>query len=238
MTDWFLYFEKISNNPEEKARLRNYLTINVTEFFRDTQHWKTLEEKVLPLLISQAEARKSNIKIWSAGCSIGVEAYTVVIALEEAVPRVHYEIFASDVDRGVLQKAKGRGPYVGEEIRNLSPMLKEKYLDKAEEKYYFKEKYTHSIRFFEQDLLLDKFTGGFDLIVCRNVVIYFTSEAKNMLYQKFWHALRPGGVLFVGGTELLPRPSEYNFVSNWTSFYTKVQTCSSPAVVSKEEVKA
>jgi len=238
MTDWTLYFDKISNDAEEKARLRDYLTINVTEFFRDTQHWKTLEENVLPMLIKQAGERKSDLKIWSAGCSIGVEAYTLAMAMEKVAPKSRYVIFASDVDRGALQKAKARGPYIEEEVRNLLPEQREKYLEKIAEKYYFKEQFTHFIRFFEQDLLIDHFSGGFDLIVCRNVVIYFTREAKDLLYHKFWNALRPGGILFVGGTELLPRPSEYGFVSNWTSFYTKVLTNSSPAVLPKEEVKA
>lgn len=222
MTDWQLYFDKINKNSVEMARFRDFLTINVTEFFRDPNHWKTLEEKVLPLLLKQAADRKSGLKIWSAGCSIGVEAYTLAMVMNRVAPHTPFEIFASDMDRGALQKAKARGPYLAEEMRNLSPEQKAKFMDEVEGKFFFKEPYAKNMHFFEQDLLLDEFTGGFDLIVCRNVVIYFTREAKDMLYLKFRNALRPDGILFVGGTELLPRPSEYGFVSHWMSFYTKV----------------
>jgi chemotaxis protein methyltransferase CheR len=221
MPDWNVYFDKVTTNAVELSRFRDFLTINVTEFYRDPHHWKTLEEKVLPLLIKQANERKSKLKLWSAGCSVGVEAYTLAMAMDKIAPHTACEIFASDMDRGALQKAKGRGPYTAEEIRNLSAEQKMKYMEETEGKFYFKDQYAHSIRFFEQDLLTDEFTGGFDLIVCRNVVIYFTREAKDMLYMKFRNSLQPGGILFVGGTELLPRPSEYGFVSHWMSFYTK-----------------
>ncbi|MEN6436256.1 MAG: protein-glutamate O-methyltransferase CheR [Anaerolineaceae bacterium] len=222
MPDWKIYFDKVTSNATEMSRFRDFLTINVTEFYRDTHHWKTLEEKVLPLLCKQANERKSSLKLWSAGCSVGVEAYTLTMAMDKVASHTPYEIFASDMDRGALQKAKARGPYAAEEVRNLLPDQKNKYLEEIAGKYYFKEQFTHSIRFFEQDLLMDEFTGGFDLIVCRNVVIYFTREAKDMLYMKFRNALNPGGILFVGGTELIPRPSEYGFTSQWMSFYSKI----------------
>jgi chemotaxis protein methyltransferase CheR len=237
MTDWNIYFDKISNNAEEQAHLRDFLTINVTEFFRDARHWKTLKENVLPFLLKQAEENHSKLKMWSAGCSTGVEAYTLAILMDEVAPQADYAIFASDVDRGALQKAKARGPYANEEIRNLTPEQRQKYLEKVEANYFFKEKFTHCVRFFEQDLLLDSFSGGFDLIVCRNVVIYFTHEAKEMLYRKFRSALRPGGILFVGGTELLPRPAEYGFVSNWMSFYTRALASPTTRDLSKEKAK-
>lgn len=222
MASWDLYFDYVSKNAVEMARFRDFLTINVTEFFRDIRYWNTLQEKVLPMLLKDAEERKATLKVWSAGCSIGVEAYTLAIVLDMVAPHASYEIFASDMDRGALQKARARGPYQPEEVRNLTAEQKEKYLEQVGEKYFLKQQYGRSVHFFEQDLLLDEFSGGFDLIVCRNVVIYFTREAKEMLYRKFRNALRPGGILFVGGTELLPRPSEYGFTSNWMAFYTKV----------------
>ena len=221
MSEWDQYFLKISKSEDELSRFREYLTINVTEFFRDMQYWNTLESKVLPMLLQDAAQRKTPLKMWSAGCSVGVEAYTLAMAMERVAPAAHYEIQASDMDRGALSKAKARGPYIGEEVRNLTPEQKEKYLDQVGDKFYFKERFTHSIRFFEQDLLLDKFSTGYDLIICRNVVIYFTRDAKDMLYKKFKDALRVGGILFVGGTELLPRPAEFGFSSKWMSFYTK-----------------
>ena len=222
MTEWSQYFALVNKDEKEKARFRDFLTINVTEFFRDMKYWDVLMKDILPTMVKEAAARKTPLKLWSAGCSIGIEAYTLAMAMDKVAPTAPYELLASDMDRGALQKARARGPYLPDESRNMTPAQIEKYLDKVDGKFFFKERFTHSIRFFEQDLLLDDFTGGFDLIVCRNVVIYFTRDAKDMLYKKFKNALRPGGILFVGGTELLPRPSDYGFESKWMAFYSKV----------------
>jgi chemotaxis protein methyltransferase CheR len=88
--------------------------------------------------------------------------------------------------------------------------------------YSITEKLAHRVHFQEQDMLADRFENSFDLIVCRNVIIYFTNEAKTMLYSKFHAALRPGGVLFLGGTEIIPRPQELGFRNYGISFYMKV----------------
>jgi chemotaxis protein methyltransferase CheR len=221
MPNWDTYAVKISKDDDELSRFRDYLTINVTEFFRDTSYWQTLQGKVLPELLAYASPKRQPIKIWSAGCSTGVEAYTLAMVMDSNIPNYPYEILASDMDRGALQKAKARGPYLAEEIRNLTAEQKMRYLTETNGKYFFKEQYARAVRFFEQDLLKDAFTPGIDLIVCRNVVIYFTREAKDMLYRKFNAALRPGGFLFVGGTELLARPSEHGFTNRWMGFYAK-----------------
>ncbi len=221
MPNWDIYIEKLTRDSVELSRFRDYLTINVTEFFRDMPYWKTLQEQVLPMLVKQSVERKSPLKLWSAGCSIGVEAYTLAMVMDMVAPHAPCEILASDMDRGALQRAKARGPFSGDEIRNLTPEQKSRYMTELNGKFFVKEQYARMIRFFEQDLLKDTFNPNMDLIVCRNVVIYFTREAKDMLYRKFHNALRPGGILFVGGTELLARPGELGFSSKWMAFYAK-----------------
>ena len=161
------------------------------------------------------------LKLWSAGCSTGAETYTIAMIMTESAPLQKYSLLGTDLDRGALLKAKARGPYSQEDIRNLQAIQRRKYLTAAAP-YYVSENLQKSIRFQETDLLADRFESGFDLIVCRNVVIYFTAEAKDLLYAKFSAALRPGGVLFVGGTEIISGPNKYGLQNFGVSFYKKI----------------
>jgi chemotaxis protein methyltransferase CheR len=217
---WQEYLKLISTDVEELARFRNYLTINVTEFFRDPSRWEQVRTEVLPGLIKNSTPG-GELKIWSAGCSTGAEAYTLAIMMEELSPSHKYSILATDLDRGALLKARSRGPYTQDDIRNLSPRQRQQYVTPSAP-YQVIEKLQKRIEFQEQDLLKDRFAGDFDLIVCRNVVIYFTTASKDLLYEKFNRALRPGGVLFVGGTEIISGPSRFGFQSFGISFYRKV----------------
>ena len=223
LNTWTDYFNLVATDAAELERFRNYLTINVTEFFRDPNRWDTLRQEVLPYLMKNPNGvrRTDELKLWSAGCSIGTEPYTIAIMMAEAAPAQKYILHATDLDREALLKAKSRGPYTQDDIRNLSPVQRQKYLTPAVP-YFVKESLTKTIRFQEQDLFADRFENGYDLIVCRNVVIYFTAEAKNQLYAKFHAALRPGGVLFVGGTEIISGSSDFGFQNFGISFYKKV----------------
>ncbi len=217
---WSDYFKVLAENSNELTRFRDYLTINVTEFFRDPDRWATLAKDVIPQLLNSSNQR-NGLRVWSAGCSIGVEAYTLSMVLDQVSPNLPHQILATDLDRGALQKARARGPYTLDDMRNLTAEQKHKYIT-AEPPYHVKEQYARRITFQEQNLLMDQFDTGFDLIVCRNVIIYFTTEAKSHLYTKFHAALRPGGVLFLGGTEIIPRPTEIGFRNFGISFYMKV----------------
>jgi len=218
LPSWKDYFKLVSADAEELARFRNYLTINVTEFFRDPNRWAQVSGEILPDLVKTSNG---GLKIWSAGCSTGAEAYTLAIMMEEVSPPRRYSILATDLDRGALSKARSRGPYSGDDIRNLSPRQRQQYVTPAAP-YFVTENLQKRIQFREQDLLKDGFDGGFDLIVCRNVVIYFTTASKDLLYEKFSRALRPGGVLFVGGTEIIATPAKFGLQGAGVSFYKKV----------------
>lgn len=214
---WQDYFAWVSKDAIELERFRNYLTINVTEFFRDPARWENLHAEILPPLLKTAAGE---FKVWSAGCSIGTEAYSLAMLLAEVAPARKLSLLATDLDRGALTKARQGGPYSQDDIRNLTPAQARQYLN-PQPPYFVTEKLRQRVRFEEQDLLLDRFESGFDLIVCRNVVIYFTSEAKEKLYAKFSAALRPGGVLFVGGTEIISGPAKYGLQNFGISFYRK-----------------
>ena len=217
-SSWQDYLKTLSADSLELDRFRNYLTINVTEFFRDPERWQTLRKDVLPALLSQANG--GGLRVWSAGCSIGVEAYTLAMLLEETAPGRKHHLLATDMDRGALIRAKAGGPYQPEEARNLSAEQRQKFF-KPGTPFYLKDEVIRRVTFQEQDMLIDRFDVNFDLIVCRNVIIYFTNEAKAMLYTKFYNALRPGGILFLGGTEIISKPAEIGFRNVGISLYRK-----------------
>ena len=220
---WKDYFNLLSSDGTELERFRNYLTINVTEFFRDPARWDLVRQDILPYLIknSKESHQISGLKFWSAGCSIGTEAYTMAIMMDESAPTQRYSILATDLDRGALLKARARGPYTQDDIRSMSSLQRHKYITAAAP-FYAKENLQKNVHFQEQNLITDRFDNGFDLIVCRNVVIYFTTETKDVLYAKFSAALRPGGVLFVGGTEIISGATKFGLQNFGISFYKKV----------------
>lgn len=220
VTTWKEYFNLAVDDAAELERFRNYLTINVTEFFRDPNRWESVRAEILPFLIKNS-AQPSGLKLWSAGCSTGAEAYTMAIMMEESAPATRYSILATDLDRGALFKAKSRGPYAPEDVRNLSPMQRQRHIASSSP-FFVNAALQKNIRFQEQNLLVDHFENNFDLIVCRNVVIYFTTESKDILYSKFCNALKPGGVLFVGGTEIISGATKFGFQNFGISFYKKV----------------
>jgi chemotaxis protein methyltransferase CheR len=223
--NWEAYFARVKIDSNELARLRDYITINVTEFFRDQERWAYLRQNVIPELLTDSlkiRTLGNGIRIWSAGCSIGAEPYSLAIMLDEIAKARFHTIVATDLDRGALAKAKAGGPYLTEEIKNVTPAQRAAYFKPGGPPYFINPELTKKITFREHNLITDTSEGDFDLIVCRNVVIYFTGETKDKLYKKFQAALRPGGILFVGGTEIIPHPQEIGLKGFGFSFYKKV----------------
>ena len=214
----YMEFYKILESDEKVYRdFIDYLTINVTEFFRTPEKFSELEQKVIPALL----AEKQRLKIWSAGCSTGAEPYSLSIALMDQTPRVRHEIQATDLDVKMLAKAK-EGIYHSNELKNVTPERMTKYFTACDgDRFAVKETVKEGIAFSRHNLLLDKYDSGFDLIACRNVVIYFTEEAKDQLYRRFLESLRPGGVLFVGGTEAILNFRDIGFQHYLPFFYRK-----------------
>jgi chemotaxis protein methyltransferase CheR len=222
---WDAYFSRLTTQENELSRFRDYLTINVTEFFRDSDRWNALKVNILPGLIADIRNSKQTdrkLRIWSAGCSIGAEPYTLLMILEELSPTIGFSILATDLDRGALEKAKNGGPFRQDEVKNLNEKQLSRYFRKDFPPYFIKEEHTKKIIFQEKNLITDPYDKDFDLIVCRNVIIYFTSDVKSVLNLKFKNALRTGGILFLGGTEIISRPIEFGLKNMSISFYQKM----------------
>lgn len=195
------------------------ITINVSELFRNPEQFELLQAQVLPRLFEQA----GTLKVWSAGCSYGAEPYTLSILLDELSPTGRYKIIATDIDDRMLARAKA-GIFQEHEMSNVSKSRLLKYFDRGADGYAAKSCIKDKITFRKHNLLEDRYEAGFDLILCRNVVIYFTEETKAGLYERFFESLRPGGCLFVGGTERISDHTRIGFENRMSFFYTKPQT--------------
>lgn len=211
------YVQVLKNDPAKYDQFVKRLTINVSEFFRNPERWQVLETRFIPMLL----AEKPDLRLWSAGCSNGPEPYSLAILMLELAPHGNHQILATDVDKVVLAQAQ-QGEYTIQQLRHVSPPRLAKYFTPlGNDRYAVKPEVKRLIKFRRHNLLTDPFEKDLDLILCRNVVIYFTEEAKHILYQKFFAALRPGGMLMVGGTEPLLRYKEYGFIALDTAFYQR-----------------
>ncbi|AMA73572.1 MULTISPECIES: CheR family methyltransferase [Aneurinibacillus] len=211
------FFEAMTKNQELFNEFLDRMTINVSEFFRNPSRWQVLETKIIPRLLKE----KGRLKCWSAACSTGEEPYSLAMLLSRFMPLSEIDITATDIDEGAIAKAK-RGVYVERSLQNMPKDLAAKYFRKEEAMYAISDDIKRRIKFKRHNLLADPFDKNHDLIVCRNVMIYFTEEAKHDLYHKFAASLRTGGVLFVGSTEQIFQPQHYGFEPEDTFFYRKM----------------
>jgi chemotaxis protein methyltransferase CheR len=214
--DWHRFFRAIQNDPTAVSKLKDYLTINVSSFFRDSEKFDYLRNTILPELTRG----RPRLRVWSAGCSHGHEPYSLAILLAEATGFYRrHEILATDIDRSALDRTQAGGPYTADEVSKVDPALLDRYFRATDSGYHLIESMRRRLTVRYQNLLSDPFEREFDLIVCRNVVIYFTADVKDRLYTRFYQALRPGGILFVGGTEVVSKASEIGFETAGISFY-------------------
>lgn len=216
----FRDFKEYANAIQtDKVLLDEFLdrmTINVSEFYRNAQRWDVLEKKIFPELLKN----NRRLKIWSAACSTGEEPYSLAMVLSSHVPLRDIAVLATDLDNGVIERAKV-GLYGERSLKEVPKPIVDKYFIKEGHSYQVADDIKRTVTFKQHNLLEDRYDSNYDLIVCRNVMIYFTEEAKDQIYMNFSKALRPGGVLFVGSTEQIFNPEKYNFESADTFFYRK-----------------
>ncbi|OPZ88097.1 MAG: Chemotaxis protein methyltransferase Cher2 [Firmicutes bacterium ADurb.Bin419] len=214
--DYNTYVNEIKVNKRLYNEFINFMTINVSEFYRNPDQWFKLKSIILPMLLE----KNKELKVWSAACSSGDEPYTLVMVLNEIMPLENIKIIATDIDRDILEKAKN-GMYTVKSVANLPEEYKRKYFDIEGNIYKVKDEVKKCVDFKYHNLLADPYPTNCDLIVCRNVLIYFTEEAKTDIYVKFNNSLKTGGILFVGSTEQIILYNKYGFKSLQTFFYQK-----------------
>jgi two-component system, chemotaxis family, CheB/CheR fusion protein len=199
------YQDYLEVNPREFAELFNTILINVTSFFRDAPAWAFLAEEVVPRLIETKPADEP-LRIWSAGCASGEEAYSVAMVLAEAMGEQAFtervKIYATDLDDSALAAAR-HGVYTTESLEPVSEELLAKYFEPNARGLGFRPNLRRSIIFGRNDLIVDAPISRVDLLVCRNVLMYFTPETQARILERFNFALDPEGFLFLGKSEML-----------------------------------
>ncbi|TFE03085.1 CheR family methyltransferase [Jeotgalibacillus salarius] len=211
------YSTALSSKHDLMDEFLDRMTINVSEFYRNQKRWEVLEKKVLPDLLKN----HSQLKVWSAACSTGEEPYTLAMVLNKMQKGSPVKVQATDLDRLAIEKAK-IGLYAERALAEVPNEIKKEHFTQQGSFYKVSDQIKKNVTFKQQNLLNDRFDSDYDLIVCRNVMIYFTEEAKDELYHKFSKALKRGGVLFVGSTEQIFNPGKYGFESIETFFYRKI----------------
>ena len=195
----------------------NYITINVSEFYRNPDQWDLMDREVFPELIKKYG---KNLKIWSAACSTGDEPYSLVMALSKHLPLSNIKIMATDLDKQVIAKAKV-GVYSEKSVLSVPAEMKKKYFTQVGPSYKIADEIKERVEFKEHNLLKDTYPTDYHLIVCRNVLIYFTEEAKEEVFRKFCKSLVNGGVLFIGSTEQIINYKEIGYERKNSFFYQK-----------------
>lgn len=211
------YIELLKRDPAQKQKFLDFITINVSEFFRNPEIFSELKEKLKSELLKNS----TSLKIWSAACSIGAEPYSIAMYLDEISPMGRHKIIATDIDNTILDRAR-IGEYVASEIKNIKKEYLGKYFTEKGDKYIISPKIKSIVTFKKHDLILESYDKDFDLIVCRNVVIYFNQDIKDQIYKKFSQSLKKGGLLFVGATESIYNYRDYGFEKASTFIYRKM----------------
>ncbi len=203
-------------DPGLRQAFVDMLTINVSEFFRNPEAWDALVAQYLkPMLLGQLSMR-----IWSAGCSLGYEPLTIAMLAREIAPHTPVYILATDLDETILSRAQ-KATYTEQQMAGVSPARRARFFREVAGGWEARPELQAMITWRRHDLLRDPYERPFDIICCRNVVIYFTEAAKSELYKRFCEALRPGGVLFLGATESIPNVRTVGLMPTSLTFYKR-----------------
>lgn len=199
----YLSLVKYGNNGAELTKLFDAVTTNETYFFRETQQLDVFVDDIAPKVMGQKKTK--DLRIWSAACSTGEEAYTLIMMLAEKRADLRAEIIASDISDAVLISAK-KAVYNSYSVRNLPASYMTKYFKTDGQAYELAQAVKTPVRFANINLIDDRLTkavGSMDVIFCRNVLIYFDDKAKQKVVANLYDRLTPGGFLFIGSSESL-----------------------------------
>src|SRR4051794_436719 len=205
LADYPGYLDFLQVHPDEFTNLFNTILINVTAFFRDPESWAYLRTDVLEPMVA-AKPEGSPIRVWSAGCASGEEAYTVAMVLAEILGidqfRARVKIYATDVDDEQLAEAR-LAAYGEREIQGVPPELADKYFEQTGNRWVFRKDLRRTVIFGRNDLVQDAPISRIDLLTCRNTLMYFNADTQAKILGRFHFALVDRGVLFLGKAEML-----------------------------------
>ncbi|MBR6155965.1 MAG: protein-glutamate O-methyltransferase CheR [Lachnospiraceae bacterium] len=239
LTDYPSYINLLKTDRDALEEFLNHFTINVSEFYRNPDQWEFMDKTVIPLLIRRFG---KNLKIWSAACSTGDEPYSLVMALSKYIPINQVRIYATDIDKTILAKAK-RGIYDEKSLAGVPKEFRDKYFRKLTGKdmdaiemigdsdpvatlktaYAISDEIKSRVTFKQANLLEAKdYPKDYHMIVCRNVLIYFTEEAKDEVFRRFHDSLLHEGILFIGSTEQITGYQDMHYGRKNSFFYERL----------------
>lgn len=220
--DVFAYLNSVKADKEECKGFLDSITTNLTRFFRNEAHFQALEKHVIPEVMNIKKV-PGTIRIWSAGCSTGEEPYTIAMLLSEILPPTwNFDILASDISLKSLMTAK-EGFYSDTRIVGIPENYVAKYLTKVDGGYKINPNLQTKIKFDYHNLANDSGQRGFDVVFCRNVIIYFDDAAQNAVINRFWDAMAAKSFLFIGHSEsLFGMDTKFEFLkTEWATLYRK-----------------
>ncbi|MBI9068369.1 MAG: protein-glutamate O-methyltransferase CheR [Salinivirgaceae bacterium] len=233
--DYSEYLKILYENEKEIDALISKITINVSNFFRDPLMYEILADYLIPnLLVEKKNKNSTHLRIWSAACSEGQEAYSVAIIGDDLIKNDYKDfeisIFATDIDDIVLCKAQ-LGEYHSSDLVDTKNKYISTHFVKSGEIYRISEAIKSKVEFSKFDLLDKKLTlppvsvyGNFDIILLRNVLIYYSVEYQNQMLNKVYNSLSKNGILILGDTELLTEKfrDKFNRVGNFSKIFKKI----------------
>ena len=210
------YLAVLSADKDELHRFLDHVTINVSQLWRHPEQWQVLHKQVIPEL-----AADKRIRAWSAGCSYGAEAFTLSAVARDAAPDARLSITGTDVDRRIIDRAR-EGRFTDADAREAPQDSMKKWFSHDGEFWTAKPERRFGMTFELGDLLhMSVPPGSYDLIMCRNVVIYFNEDVRDELHGRFAAALRPGGSLVIGATERVATPGPIGLTPTHPFIYRK-----------------
>ncbi|PSF37848.1 chemotaxis protein CheR [Aphanothece hegewaldii CCALA 016] len=199
------YLDHLQVHPQEFSELFNTILINVTSFFRDRPAWDYISSEIIPRIVERKEKQES-IRVWTAGCASGQEAYTLTMILAETLGieafRERVKIYATDLDDEALNLAR-YATYNAKDIASVPPKLLDQYFEQTNGNYTFRKDLRRCVIFGRHNLVQDAPISRIDLLVCRNTLMYFNAEAQAKIIARFHFALNENGFLFLGKAEML-----------------------------------
>ncbi len=228
------YFEYLRNEQIEIDNLIDVLTINVSRFFRDSLSFKYISKIIIPSVIQRKINSTESLRIWSAGCSFGEEPYSMAIIINEFLRKeeasVLLNIFATDIDKKALISAN-KGCYNFESIKHLQYLILDRYFTQEGNQFILDSEIKNMVQFSFHDLLdkkrfapPDSIFGEFDIVLCRNVLIYFNPEYQKIIFSKLYRSLKPNGYLVLGETEVPIEEFKHKFrkENKYCKIYRKI----------------
>lgn len=213
------YAETLKADKDELNRFLDRVTINVSQLWRNPEQWEVLEERILPDL---AESGRNRVRCWSAGSSYGAEAYTLAAIARRAIPRAQTTILGTDIDARMVERAR-TGVFTAEDARDAPTATLASHFAMEDGKWKASEELKRLVRFEQGDLLrVNPAAGSYDLVLCRNTVIYFNEDVRDALHGRLAASLREGGRLVVGATERVSEPAKHGLDPESPFVYRKI----------------